>query len=863
MTTPLRRQYLDIKRRYPHAILFFRLGDFYETFDEDAELVARELDITLTSRPVSKGERVPLAGVPHHALDSYLAKLIAKGYKVAICEQTEAPEKGKKIVDRAVVRVVTPGTLVEDNLLKPAANNYLAALVADGDILGLAWCDISTGEFACLQAAAAAAGAELERVAPAELLLGTGVTPPTGTSATLSPLAHLEREAALQSLLRLLGAASLEGLGLAGQLVAAAAAGALIGYLAENQKAALGLITSVRLARTGEHMLIDGAARRNLEIFEPLRGDAVRAGTLLGVLDATCTPMGARLLRRRLGQPLLDPAAIAARQDCVQVFFDSAVRRGRVRQVLARTGDIERALARVSAAAASTLVPGTPRDLLALRRGLETVPELRAVLEHPEIAGEVYQRAAGEMLRGLHSCAETASLIAAALNDDPTQGSVIRAGFSDELDCLRVTARDARQFLAELEARERERSGIKTLKVGYNRVFGYYLEVSKANASNVPEDYQRKQTLVGGERYTTPELQEYEYRVLHAQELEAELETTLLRQLCTQASAEAERILETAAAIAAIDVAAALAEVASNNGYVRPRVDDGDAILVRDGRHPVVERMLGEGSFVPNDVYLSSSDAQVIMLTGPNMAGKSTYLRQVALIVIMAQIGSFVPAREARIGVVDRLYSRVGALDDIAAGHSTFMVEMLETAAMLHQSTPRALLIFDEIGRGTSTYDGMAIARAVAEFVHNRPDARARTLFATHYHELTALADSLPRVRNFNVAVAEESGGIVFLHRILPGGADRSYGVHVAQLAGLPRAVVARAQELLEELESARGQPAARPAESRAQLPLFERTSEALRKELADLDVNSMTPLEAIQRLYELSERSRREGERT
>ncbi len=490
------------------------------------------------------------------------------------------------------------------------------------------------------------------------------------------------------------------------------------------------------------------------------------------------------------------------------------------------------------------------------------MPELRELLDPAQAAGEAAQRAAEELLRGLGPCADTAALIAASIADDPAPGAVIRPGFSEELDRLRSTAKNARQFLADLEARERERTGIRTLKVGYNRVFGYYLEASKTQAAQVPEDYIRKQTLVGGERYTTPELQEHEFRVLHAQELEGELEATLLRQVCTQAAAEGERILATAAAIAAIDVSAGLAEAASRYAYVRPQVDLGDTIEIRDGRHAVVERMLPEGTFVPNDAVLSSSEAQIIMLTGPNMAGKSTYLRMVALIVLMAQAGSFVPAREARIGVVDRLFSRVGALDDIASGHSTFMVEMLETAAMLRGSTERSLLIFDEIGRGTSTYDGMAIARAVAEFVHNRPDGRARTLFATHYHELVALAETLPRVRNFNVAVTEEGGGVVFLHRILPGGADRSYGVHVGQLAGLPRPVVARAQELLESLEGpgagAEPLPGQARAETLPQLPLFGRAEEELRRELAALDPNALTPLEALQRLYELAERARR-----
>src|SRR5438128_9688192 len=466
------------------------------------------------------------------------------------------------------------------------------------------------------------------------------------------------------------------------------------------------------------------------------------------------------------------------------------------------------------------------------------------------------------MIAGLHPCREVVELVGAAMTDDPSaDGQVIRPGFSKDLDSLRETARDARQYLAEMERRERERSGIKSLKVGYNRVFGYYIEVSKANARAVPEEYQRKQTLVGGERYTTPELQEHEYKVLHAQEEQQELEQSLLRQVCSQVAAHGQRILETAVAVALVDVSCGLAEAAGSYGYARPVVDDGDAIVIRDGRHPAVERMMPEGTFVPNDTQLSCSDAQVVLLTGPNMAGKSTYLRQVALIVLMAQVGSFVPAREARIGVVDRIFSRIGALDDIAAGRSTFMVEMLETAAMLHNATPRSLLIFDEIGRGTSTYDGMAIARAVVEFIHNRPEAAAKTLFATHYHELTELAAFLPRVRNYNVAVAEEDGNVVFLHRILPGGADRSYGVHVAQLAGLPRPIVLRAQEILAELESSRNgaKPVRRRPDASPQLGFFGQRENGLAREISQLDVDALTPLQAIARLYELVERARQE----
>ncbi|HEU4759581.1 MAG TPA: DNA mismatch repair protein MutS [Dehalococcoidia bacterium] len=871
MTTPLRRQYLEIKRRYPHAILFFRLGDFYETFDQDAETVARELEITLTSRPVGKDQRVPLAGIPHHALDSYLAKLVAKGYKVAICEQMDPstglragePGKGKALVDRRVVRVVTPGTLVEENLLERGANNYLAALVGGDGSCGLAHVDISTGEFACTQVDAEAAAAELERLRPAELLLPQGTAAPPGMTATLTPLpgAAFDPDAASERLLAHFGSASLEGLGLAGLTLAATAAGAVLAYLQENQPAALSHVARLTYYRPGGFMLLDGNTRRNLELFDSLRPDpdGRRPLTVLSVLDQTKTAMGARLLRRWLGQPLLDITAIRQRQDGVQLFFDSAVRRGRTTSILAKVPDLERLLARVATAATASPGPATPRDLVALRRGLEAVPGLREAVDHDPGSIEGKRAAHEEQLAGLHPCAEAAGLIAAAVAEDPQQEAVIRPGFSEELDALRSAARDARQFLADLERRERERTGIKSLKVGYNKVFGYYIEVSKSNQRHAPPDYQRRQTLVGGERFTTPELLEHEYRVLHARERQEELEQQLLRQVCAQVAAQGPRILDTAGAVALVDVYCALAEAAVRYGYVRPALDEGDAVVIRDGRHPVVERMLPEGSFVPNDAELSSAEAQVIVLTGPNMAGKSTYLRQVALIALLAQVGSFVPAAEARMGIVDRIFSRVGALDDIAAGRSTFMVEMLETAAILHGATPRSLLLFDEIGRGTSTYDGMAIARAVVEFIHNQPQVAAKTLFATHYHELTDLASVLPRVRNYTVAVAEEEGRVVFLHRILPGGADRSYGVHVAQLAGLPRPVVLRAHELLGELEAGRerGASASRRRQAEApQLALFAPDG-ALARELAALDVDSLTPLEAITKLYELAERAR------
>ncbi len=861
MSTPLRRQYLEIKRRFPQAIVFFRLGDFYETFDQDAELVSRELEIVLTSRPIGKGQRVPLAGIPHHALDGYMAKLIAKGYKVAICEQvSEAAKgpalslpKGHTLMERQVVRVVTPGTVVEGDLLDQRANNYLAALAVEGDRAGIAYVDVSTGEFAVAQLDSDLLPAELDRLHPAELVLPEGREPPEGVQAAVS---HLEAdrfhpEAAAELLLAHFGAASLDAFGCADQPLAVAAAGAVLAYLQENQRAVLGHITRLSTYNASAFMTLDSQTRRNLELFASIRQGPGTA-SLLSAIDLTKTSMAARLVRRWLGQPLVDITRIGQRQDMVQYFFQSAVRRGRVSALLTRMPDLERLLGRISAGLAS------PRELVSLRRGLQLMPALRqAIGNDREEVTEV-----GEVLARLHPCQETAALIEQAIEDEPAasfeEGGVIRAGFSPELDSLRSVARDARQYLADLERRERQQTGIKSLKVGYNKVFGYYIEVSKANLRLVPAHYQRRQTLVGGERFTTPELKEREFQILHARERQQELEATLFRQVCAQVAAEGKRILELAAAIAESDVFCALAEVAARYGYVRPEVTQDNEIVIRDGRHPVVERMLPQGAFVPNDTHLSNQDAQIIVLTGPNMAGKSTYIRQVALIVLLAQMGSFVPAASARIGIVDRIFTRVGALDDIAAGQSTFLVEMLETANILHNATPRSLLLFDEIGRGTSTYDGMAIARAVVEFIHHRPEVAAKTLFATHYHELVDLATFLPRVKNYNVAVSEEEGRVVFLHRILPGGADRSYGVHVAQLAGLPRPVIQRAQEVLSELEDKgdRLPRRRRPREAAVQLS-FLGTGDAVLEELASLDVDGLTPLQAITKLYELREKAR------
>ena len=862
--TPIRRQYLDIKRRYPHAIVFFRLGDFYETFDEDAELCARELELTLTSKPMGKGIRVPLAGVPYHSVDSYLARLIARGYKVALCEQMSDPATTKGIVERKVVRVVTPGTLIESNLLDERANNYLACLAPAkrrGDdawqgLVGFAYVDVSTGEFVAGALAPDAAAAEMSRIRPAEVLLPDQSGRPSwlDPACVVTPVEPLwfDAEVAHVTVMEQFRVASPEAFGLERGSAAVTACGATIMYLRENQADIVPLITAIRAHRPDAYAALDAHTMRNLELFGAGR-DHRREGSLLATLDVMATSMGARLLRRRLGQPLLDINAIERRLDEVAYCHESALRRGRMVEGLRSMPDLERLVSRIVAGTAQ------PRELVSLRNGLALIPAMREAIEQGSDAR------IADIASRLRPCDDATAAIAQAIDDEPgatlDAGNVVRAGFSEELDSLRLITRDVRRFLAELEAGERERTGIKSLKIGYNRVFGYYIEVSKANTALVPEHYERRQSLVNAERYATPQLREYETQILHARDRMQEIETTIFRQVCAQVAAAAPQILATAAAVAELDVACALAEAASRYGYTRPALDDGDAIEIHDGRHPMVERSLAAGAFVPNDTRLSSGGEQIIVLTGPNMAGKSTYLRQVALIVIMAQVGSFVPASAARIGLVDRVFTRVGAGDDLTSGQSTFMVEMIETSAILHNATSRSLIILDEIGRGTSTFDGMAIARAVVEYLHNKPGLQAKTLFATHYHELVELADHLPRVRNYNVAVAEEHGRIVFLRRIVPGGADRSYGVHVAELAGLPKAVVQRARDVLHELESGTGNGHRARAPS-PQLELFPQPApeDGLRDALAAIDVESMTPLDALNRLFELRERARSLG---
>jgi len=864
MSTPMRKQYLEIKKRYPDAIVFFRLGDFYETFDEDAKTVSQICDIVLTSRPVSKGKRVPMAGVPHHAADGYIAKLIGAGHKVAIVEQvSDGPRQGLMLRD--VVRVVTPGTVVEPTLLEEKRNNYLAALVFEagpdmpargGGAAGIAYVDITTGEFATTQLEGEEVWKEVEeelsRLQPAECLVeeGEGFRPSVeGVHFTPYESWRFEVEQAREALLAQFGASSLEGYGCQGLPLAISAAGAIVQYLRETQKAALEQLDGLKTYSTEAFMTLDFATRRNLELTQTIRTRSVQ-GSLLGVIDATVTSMGGRLLRRWLSQPLLEIEKLNRRLDTVEALHSQGALRAELLSLLKGVRDLERLRGRVVQGIAG------PRDLLAVRMTLEVVPQIKESLaqfslppHHPllELA--------------LDPCSEVAELIAKAIAEDAPARlgapGVIAPGFSPELDSLLAAAKEAKEWVASLERRERGRTGVRSLKVRYNKVFGYYIEVTKANLDKVPEEYIRKQTLAGAERFITPELKEYETLILNTQERSAELEAQVFRQVCQEVALYAPRLFSTARALARLDVCAALAEVAARNNYVRPLLTEENEVHIIAGRHPVVEFTQREEPFVPNDAHLTSEE-QVIVLTGPNMAGKSTYLRQVALIVLLAQMGSFVPADEARIGLVDRIFTRIGAQDEISAGQSTFMVEMLETANILHHATDRSLLILDEIGRGTSTYDGISIAWAVVEYIHNHPRLRAKTLYATHYHELTELARFLPRVRNYNVDVAEEGDQVIFLRRVVPGGMDKSYGIHVAQLAGLPRAVVHRAQEILEELEEGGVRSPMRAPKAR-QLPLLS-LEHPLLEELKDLDVDSLSPIEALNRLYEWQKRVKEES---
>jgi DNA mismatch repair protein MutS len=911
--SPVRTQYLRIKEQNPDAILFFRMGDFYEMFDDDAEIVARELEIALTRRDFGRGEKSPMAGIPHHAADGYIARLVSKGYRVAVCEQTSDPALSKGLVDREVIRIVTPGTVIDPAMLAAKRNNFLAAVVTGRDAVGIAYVDITTGEFAVTQFTTPepelSLQQELARVSPAEVIIeahysrlgsrkrrwlaavmnekrvtkigSNGIANAevpeldddddddiapltkllTGVAGHVTPYdaRYFSEDDARHRLLTHFEVSSLEGFGCSHLPLAIRAAGAVLAYVQETQKGILRHLTALETYYTNGYMTLDMYTRRNLELFETGRSGSIK-GSLLWVLDKTRTPMGGRLIRRWISQPLLDITILRQRQQVISELLGDTLLQARLVEALKKAGDIERIINRVRQRIAS------PRDLVALAAGLRAADEVRTSLSDD---AATQMPSFMHIVRRLSNNEDIITLIKSAIVDEPplsaSEGGVIRPGYSDELDQVKHASKDGQKWLAELEQRERRRTGITNLKVGYNKGPGYYIEVTNTNISRVPADYIRKQTLTNCERYITPDLKEYETLILNAQERIGKLETELFAQLRADIAIHAaEHILDTAHALAEIDVYLSLAQVAAQHNYCRPQLNESDTIHIVAGRHPVVEQAQPDTPFIPNDTNLSCSATQICIITGPNMAGKSTYLRQVALITLMAQIGSYVPAETATIGMVDRIFTRIGAQDDLATGQSTFMVEMVETANILHHATPRSLVILDEIGRGTSTYDGLAIARAVVEYLHNNKRCGARTLFATHYHELVEVAQLLPRIQCLNVAVTEEGGKIVFLRKIVPGGADRSYGVHVAQLAGIPRPVVHRAEEILEELERKGDVKARRKAMKDMAMPvawqmtLLASDQHPLVEELKSIAIDELSPIEAINKLYELQRKAKR-----
>ena len=854
--TPMMRQYMEMKERNPGCLLFFRLGDFYEMFAEDAKLASKELDLTLTTRDRGKDkeDQTPMCGVPFHSAESYIARLVAKGYKVAICEQMEDPALAKGLVKRDIIRVVTPGTVTESSMLDERKNNYFACAYGEAGAFGLCFCDISTGAFHAMVAENAdRAVDELGCYQPSELLLGGRAADdeilcealrtriPCCVENGEPALFDYDQAAAL--LLQQFGQ-DVEALGLGEARPVVQAAGALLLTLKKNQKTELPHVRTLEFSQSSRFLELDLTARRNLELTETMRAGEKR-GSLLWVLDKTKTAMGGRLLRSWLEKPLMSPAQIKKRQDAVAELVDHTVEREELIHLLKDVTDLERVMARIATGTC------TCRDFRQLSNGLAPLPGLAAALapfESPLL------RDVRESLPDLQPLKDE---IDRAIVDDPPftirEGGMIRPGYSEEIDQLRDIMSGGKDTMTAIEVREKERTGIKNLRVGYNRVFGYYIEVAKGQVSLVPADYIRKQTLTNGERYITPELKELEDTILNAKDRVVSLEYDLFLKLRTYLADHGAAVQAAANAAALADVLSSFAALAVDNDYCRPEVDFSNEIQIEGGRHPVVEQVLRGKMFVPNDTKLGTPDCQVAIITGPNMAGKSTYMRQVALIVLLAQMGSFVPAKSARIGVVDRLFTRIGASDDLAAGQSTFMVEMEEVAEILNRATPRSLLILDEIGRGTSTYDGMAIARAVLEFVADRKTLGAKTLFATHYHELTVLEETLEGVKNFNISVRKRGDEMIFLRKIVPGGADKSYGVEVAKLAGLPSKVVERARKILKELEQGQiPQTAAAPKAADEQVSILDLDALAIRDRLAKITVETLTPIEAMNVLYEL-----------
>ena len=864
-STPLMRQYAAIKKDHPSALLFFRLGDFYELFFDDAILAAKELQITLTSRNKEKGLAVPMCGVPHHAADGYIAKLIRKGFKVAICEQMEEAGLAKKLVRREVTRIVTPGTAA-DASLSSEENNFLAAVAQHGDRVGFAALDLSTGEFRATEFRGEDAGRriqdELEQLRPRELLYGNSAPLFEGSAPALdfsirdctkTPLDDwvFAPDHAIPLLENHFGVLSLEGFGLAGKPAAASAAGAILYYVRSTQRGALDHVDRIGFYERQNCLVLDAVTVRNLELIEPLFAGEDAGLTLFRAVDATVTPMGKRLLRSWMLRPSIDMGEINARLDSVDTLVKQMVPREELRRALDGILDLERLLSRV------TLETANPRDVLALAASLEKVPAVRTALAHFTTARLKALYLSTDELGDLRERIDRTIVPQPplALND----GGVIASGVDAELDELRDLNRNSKQFVAQIEQRERQRTGISSLKVKFNSIFGYYLEISRPNLHLVPADYERKQTLVNAERFTTPELKEYESKILDAQQKIVEIERRLFTELRSSIAGEARRIRQTALSLAEIDVLSGLAHVGALHNYCRPQFDNSGELEIIQGRHAVIEQqelVSGGDRFVPNDLYLNSSTHNLLILTGPNMGGKSTYLRQTALIAILAQMGSFVPARSARLGITDRIFTRIGASDNLARGRSTFMVEMTETAAILHAATPQSLILLDEVGRGTATYDGLAIAWAAVEYIHARN--RAKTLFATHYFELTQLSEQLSGVKNHHVSVKETGSGIVFLRKVEEGPADRSYGIEVAKLAGLPAGVIERAREVLAKHENAAQNLSDElanhmsRARSSPQLTIFTPLSQPVLDRVRQLDLNHLTPLEALNLLAEL-----------
>lgn len=853
--TPMMRQYQEAKAKHPHAVLLFRMGDFYEMFFEDAVKVSKILDLALTSRDKNKEEGVPMCGFPHHAASSYISRLLAAGERVAICDQIEDPRKAKGIVKREVTRVLTPGLTDDPGSIKADENNFVVALTFYRDSIGIAAFDLSTGDLrvtATPQTTLAAQ--ELRRLEPSEVLLPPGLPAEHPLRSLVDDSLYVQEledwlydpRTCVEVLLDQYGVQNLRGFGLDEHSPQTLAVGSLIYYVRQMRSERATHIKPPRSYHLGAFMVLDQATLRNLEIFRNTR-DGTSTGTLIALLDRTCTPMGARLLRNWIAYPLLDVEEIEARNRTVAQLVSVAPLRTELREILQDMGDIERIAGKIS------LKTATPRDLVQLRYSAELLPGIIHLLEGLDAP-------MASSLREMDDLAYVAHAIGAVLVDNPPatlkEGGVIREGYSGELDELRAISRSGKEWIAGIEARERERSGIANLKVGYNRVFGYFIEVSKSQQNKVPDHYIRKQTLVNAERYVTEELKEYELKVLNAQDRMLELEEEIYQRLRANLVEVIPRIQATAAAVATLDVLLALAETAHRGGYVVPRVHTGDEIVIKDGRHPVVETFEQREAFVPNDVLLNRTTDQLLIITGPNMAGKSTYLRQTALMVIMAQIGSLIPATEASIGLVDRIFTRIGAADYLAFGQSTFMVEMTETAEILHNATERSLVLLDEVGRGTSTFDGLSIAWAVTEYLHDHPNGGPRTLFATHYHELVEIATLKRKVRNYNIALRESPEGIVFLRKIVPGGCSRSYGIQVAKLAGIPQQVVSRAQEILAGLERKRPELRVvsrhdhsheqRRKKEMVQGELFSAPHNIVIDELKRIDPNQTTPLEAL-----------------